>query len=417
MLAQGNVARGGCGVRAGIALAILATVGPAAPAADEATARVENKDQPAEGTLRLEVTERWRTGGDDSEILIGDARAAAVNERGEILVLDNRLVQVLVFSPQGELLRTLGREGEGPGEFRMPLDLVLLQDGRIGICQAMPGKIVLLDSDGNPAGSIDAGGNDPTAGGFSFFDEVRASGDHLVVAGRQLKRAGQSFERRRYLARLHPDGREIVRFIDETAPDRILAGRFVEREEHFVTRGGWALGPDGRVYAARDRDRYAIDVYDPDGTPVRVITREFAPWKRTAEERGRVGEGLLVMINGQRVEVEAEPEDHDPCVIGMQVMADGELWVLNSRGTREQPAGILQTYDVFDPQGVFARRVAIAMPGDPQQDRLFLLDGRRMLLVKNAADAARRQAAPEDEDAPARPLEIIYYEAPVEAGR
>ena len=377
------------------------------------TPRIDHGARPPEETVTWRLEERWRIGGDEEEVIIGSVRDAAVDQAGNLYLLDGRLAQVLVYSPEGELLRTLGREGEGPGEFRMPLDLELFPDGRIGVCQPMPGKIVFLDRAGNPAGSLEAGGSDPTAGGIGFFDEIQARGDHLVVAGRQLKRSGQGFDRRRYLAALDPQGQESVRFLDESAPDRIVSGRYVEREEYFVTDGGWAMGPDGRVYAAPERDRYAIHVYEPDGTPARVVTREFRPWKRTAEEKGRVGEGLLVMVNGRRVEIEAEAEDHDPCIVGMHVAPDGELWVLNSRSTRDQPEGIFQTYDVFASDGRFVRQVALACPGDPQQDRLFPLDGRRMLLVPNAREADRlgpgRDAAEAADEEPAS-LQVICYE-------
>jgi hypothetical protein len=43
-----------------------------------------------------------------------------LDARGNLYVLDLFLAQILVLSPSGELLRTIGREGSGPGEYIRP---------------------------------------------------------------------------------------------------------------------------------------------------------------------------------------------------------------------------------------------------------------------------------------------------------
>jgi len=388
---------------------------PAAFAAGAGTgALVAIGEEPREGTIVIRPVERWRAGGDEDETLIGNVRTAAIDAGGDIYLLDNRLAQVLVYSPSGELLRTLGREGDGPGEFRRPMDLILTGDGRVGVCQGMPGKIVFLDREGKPAGSLEAGGNDPTTGGFSFLAEARARGDALVVAGRLMTRREGGFDVRRYLARLNEDGSEKVCYLESNITDHLVQGRFVERDEHFVTQGGWALGADGTVYAAPERDRYVIQAYAADGTPLRRIARDaFRPWKRTAEEKEQVGRNLVVVANGRRVDLQVEAEDHAPCIVGMHAMADGDLWVLNSRGARERPAGVFATYDVLDEQGGFARRVALELPGDPERDRLLLLDDRRLLVIKNATDRESMEPGRDGRETSAEeplPLEVIFYE-------
>ena len=55
------------------------------------------------------------------------------DDDGNIYLLDSQLSEVKVFSPDGEPLKTLSREGDGPGEFRalssvhvLPGDTLLL---------------------------------------------------------------------------------------------------------------------------------------------------------------------------------------------------------------------------------------------------------------------------------------------------
>ncbi|MBD3335244.1 MAG: hypothetical protein GF355_06980 [Candidatus Eisenbacteria bacterium] len=125
-----------------------------------------------------------------------------------------------------------------------------------------------------------------------------------------------------------------------------------------------------------------------------------------------MGEGMVVVVNGERVQMEVEAEDHPPCISAMHVTDDGELWVLSCNSGHEQPPGIMQTYDVFDKEGHFIRQVSVASPDDASEDRLFLLDGESAVCVKNLTQAARSHVAArsgQDDEATSGPLEVIYY--------
>jgi hypothetical protein len=52
---------------------------------------------------------------------------------GRIAVVDQRRYQVFVFAPDGSPLRTIGRRGQGPGEFRYPIRLLRAGDDSIGV--------------------------------------------------------------------------------------------------------------------------------------------------------------------------------------------------------------------------------------------------------------------------------------------
>jgi len=135
---------------------------PAASAGDSTTVDgvplVRNPAVPADGERELLLDELWRRGGwDDEEIMFGAIRRAVVADDGTVFLLDGQLAEIKVLSPTGELQATLGREGDGPGEFRNPTDLCLLPDGTVAVTQMFPGKIVKLTRDGEPAGTITVG--------------------------------------------------------------------------------------------------------------------------------------------------------------------------------------------------------------------------------------------------------------------
>ncbi len=371
-----------------------------------------NGSLPSQGTQTLRLQEQWRAGGEGSEVLLGLVADATIDADGNVYVLDRQLSQVHVFGPDGSLLRTLGREGEGPGEFRFPTNIVLLPDGRVGVSRVMPGSIVLLGRDGAPAGTIhigEAGASAP----MQFLDEVLCEGDRLIVSGRSLHRRSEGVEREMYVGLLDLNGKEQARLMARLGSDPIMSRKYVERDEYWVSRGGMAAGRDGRVYLAPERDRYAISVYSPTGKLDRVIERECRPRKRTDEEKSRVGSGMVAIVNGERVRFEIVAEDFPPCIQGMNAMTDGNLWVVPAPEADALPAGILQVYDVFSPAGEFTRRVQLAGPGDRDEDRVLLLGPDRVLVVKGAAEAIRAMTgegrSAGQSEAAGEPLEIVCY--------
>ena len=112
--------------------------------ASDAPPRVANPDRPVNGVATCSLDELWRRGGEQDELFFGLVVQACAAPTGEIFLLDAQLNEVLVLSPAGDLLRTIGREGEGPGEFRGAGDLLLMPEGTVGIVQRMPGAIVLM---------------------------------------------------------------------------------------------------------------------------------------------------------------------------------------------------------------------------------------------------------------------------------
>ena len=98
-------------------------------------------ESPRDGTTVLRAHEVWRLGSDD-ETIIGLPYDVALGPDGNIYVLDIKTFDVKVLSPKGELLRTIGRKGEGPGEFSSPSSLVFLSKDVVGVSQAQPGRIV-----------------------------------------------------------------------------------------------------------------------------------------------------------------------------------------------------------------------------------------------------------------------------------
>ncbi|MBD3236483.1 MAG: hypothetical protein GF330_07255, partial [Candidatus Eisenbacteria bacterium] len=311
--------------------ALTALVGAAA--AEGAVAEhVRNSGPPLRGEHTLQLEELWRLDLESEALLLGMIGDVAEGPDGNLYLLDRQTAEVHVFSSAGEHLRALSRQGEGPGETRRPRQLLFLADGTLGIVESSPGRIVRLGLDGIPAGEIVPGGEE-AAQGMRLLWRAAARGDALVGCTEALQPGQGSFRRVRSLDRLAPDGAILATYL-ESAQERDMANfKWNEAEDYFVHQGGFALGPDGYVYAAPERDRYRIDVYAPDGERIRTIERaDFERVKRTAAEREQADAGMRMVINGR--EIEKEIADYEPCIYQLRVDSHGRLWVTHSRSVR-----------------------------------------------------------------------------------
>ena len=65
------------------------------------------------------------------EYIFGDVTSVAADQQGRIYVSDRLSPSVRAFGPDGEFMAWIGREGEGPGEFTWPVDILPAADGKL----------------------------------------------------------------------------------------------------------------------------------------------------------------------------------------------------------------------------------------------------------------------------------------------
>lgn len=95
---------------------------------------------------------------------------------GRLLVVDGMEATLRVFDESGNLIRRIGRTGDGPGEFREPIAAVALQDGRLAVLDRGRMFVSFFDSAGVFTGGWQVPGISP--GGL----EVLPDGGLLIAA-------------------------------------------------------------------------------------------------------------------------------------------------------------------------------------------------------------------------------------------
>jgi 6-bladed beta-propeller len=372
---------------------------------------ISNGATPADGLFQLELKEQWRAGGLDEEILFGVIGDVTTDAAGNVYILDSQLCQVMVFSPDGEFLRTLSRQGEGPGEVQQPTGLVMLPENKIGIVMGYPGKIVTLTAEGIPTGTLHPVG-DPADGGFGILRGATCVNDRIIACGGSLSfDAGTGMGRNsRFLSTADLTCETPIRFLEKTTEMQLAAQKFVEVDDYFV-EGRWDVASNGRIYVAANRDGYDISVFDPAGQQIELIERDYQPRKRTQSEKDLVGSDMHIRVDGHELEMERFVEDHDECITQLIVRADDSLWVMPPQGRHDQATGILETWDVYDTAGAFTRQVAIPAGDEIRTGISFFLGADRLLIVKGAdLDNVPGNDETQDEEFETEPIEVICYQ-------
>jgi hypothetical protein len=372
--------------------------------------RTDNGDRPRDGDQWLELRELWRRGDENDDIFFGLISACVVDDEGLLYLLDSQLSEIHVFSPAGEYLRTIGREGEGPGEFRRASTMTWLPDGSLGVVQRFPGQVVKLTPEGVPAGVILP--SDPVTGGRDLMRGAQLSGDGIVFCGAHMTRTEDGRLRRDFLSLYDADGTEKVEYLGKNDEADFSARSFNEIDRDFIGGGRWTVRGDGHVVVAPERDAYTLHVYAPAGELTQLITRIAKPYRRTKEKLDRLESSWKQSRMYQRSQAEQIFAETEPMISALSAGADGELWVLPAEGRFGQPEGILQTWDVLSDEGEWLRRVALAAPGDGERERVILLPDGHVLVVAGCQDAVDAQdgLSTEDvEDEEPAPMEVIMY--------
>ncbi|HKK70199.1 MAG TPA: hypothetical protein VKA86_03215 [Candidatus Krumholzibacteria bacterium] len=391
------------------AVALIATVAHAQPPV------VDNPSTPPAGRTARDATELWRVGGYDEDFLFGIVGSAAVAGDGTTYLLDEQLSEITAIDPDGRVVATFGRAGEGPGEMDQGRGIMMLPGGRVGVLNMRPPKLITYDAAGTPAGDVSLVGNE----GFHFAIAATAAGDRVVVqtASTTIRETTQVSENA--LRAVDPATGEFVvdYLIHSEERDRLGSGGDVVitiGSPDFV--GDWALAADGTLYAVRDPDDYAIEVRDARGEHVRTIRRAFERVPRQEEDVERDMAQRRAMA--ERTGGSFDPDTVDtlePAIVDVFARPDGELWVLPGEGLAIEDPEVVGVFDVFDRQGRFVRQVELRAPYDRATDRMTLqgdalvvfedLVGARgggMMIMGDAVEQ-------EEDDEEADPLAIARY--------
>ena len=384
---------------------------------DNGTLYVRNGPVPRDGIRTVELRELWRAGGEDEELFFGMVPRIESDRDGNIYILDAQLCHIHVFSPDGTLLRTLFREGDGPGEIRGPRDMLLMGDGTAGMVLETGGAVAFVKSNGDPAGSFSLSGSQ---GGIYSLVSGSGSDSILVLAGTSIS-PGERPEirlRHNFIGTFTRDGNPVATLASTDIERNLMNLLIDEREDMPPFLWCFDVGPEGDIYTITDRNRYTISIFRPDGSLKMVIEREYEPFPRSEEDCASFSGMLETANENLPIEVTVEIERNHAAVAylqrGITVLDDGSLWVLTERGARSETAGIMAAFDVFDCEGEYINRIELYAPHDGSRVGIIPVSSDRFVVIKGYLESLASQfgngATFDEADGAWEHPEVIVYQ-------
>ncbi|MEW6455181.1 MAG: 6-bladed beta-propeller [Acidobacteriota bacterium] len=110
---------------------------------------MKNPSEPVYGELILELKEILSIGNPDEEnYSFSDAWNFDLDGAGNFYVLDSGNFRIQVYDENGKYLKTIGKKGQGPGEFERPFGMKLDKKGNVYVYDSPKRGLLVFDREG-----------------------------------------------------------------------------------------------------------------------------------------------------------------------------------------------------------------------------------------------------------------------------
>ncbi len=282
---------------------------------------------PEAGLLRLVEELRIAPGAEDTS-LFAEVAEFDVGRNGELYVFDNPNRVLFIFDSTGALLRRVGRQGAGPGEFNANNGMVVLRDGRLAQWDARNRRISFFSA----GGDFESSWVVPT--GFSTSNGIRTDSSGQLYAYRPVTapRDGEILGRMG-LRRFSSEGALTDSLVPPDLPwTRVVYVASVKDNTSATSpthapRFQWQWHPDGYFVSAAT-ERYEIEVSRP-VHPLRIVRdapQISVPEAERSWDQARITFNLRMTDPGWQFNGPPIPATKPP-VAGLHVARDGRIWV------------------------------------------------------------------------------------------
>jgi hypothetical protein len=318
----------------------------------DGVAVVRNPAEPMypEGALALEEDLTIGTASGAEEYMFIRLRGLTVDDQGLIITLDQRKPRIDVFGNDGQHLRSIGRRGQGPGEFQAPFFVALAPAGEMLVGEM--NRLTFFDREG-----LFLRSQDNSVGPLAFVKYL-ASGD--AVGTRMV----MDEEKPRYeVALCGPDLKPKQALAFSPMPDPSTKFRL------FASVVRWDIANGREIVCASGEGDYRLSVFDSEGRLVRTIFKAYDPVPVSDQDIAR-----QMKQHGIQSRDEITVPRSLPPISWVYADEAGRIYV--STWQRDPGSGVA-VFNIFDPEGRYLCDYPI--PGEP----LVFKDGKLYAIVQD----------------------------------
>jgi len=306
---------------------------------------VKNTKYPIYDDPVLELAEDLVIKGSEEieEQMFQNINTLDVDEEGHLYILDEQAGNIKVFDASGSFQKTIGRKGQGPGEFGMPISLFLSQQNQIIVNDMGQRKVQYFDKEGNYLKEFSI------ADKFLFFGPMVTSNGDLIVTYTIPQEKPATV-----LQKFNPKFESILTFTSIPMDIPPVINIFVARS---LTSLRWAVTyNDEIIWADIKNPEYELRFHDTDGKLKRIITRDYDPISITTDDKDRLMEQTFGDNPTDQWDVRF-PDNYPP-FLGFSFDDLGHLFIKRYDQEADEVGNL---YDIFDSGGKYIAQMLFKM--------------------------------------------------------
>ncbi|MDH5468479.1 MAG: 6-bladed beta-propeller [Candidatus Aminicenantes bacterium] len=194
----------------------------------------------------------------------------AIDDKGNIFILDKKAGNIKIFDKNGKSLKTIGRKGEGPGEFGAPERCAFTPNNELYVYDSGRRIIHIFNIDGEFKREV------PVS--MPFFEGPKFTSKGEIIASHGVMGEKPFFELKKFDSEMSP----ILSFtsIPMLKPPKVHVFVYLTASDLK-----WDVSSrDEIIWGIMTTPEYELFVHNEDGKYIKRITKEFTPVKLSKKE-------------------------------------------------------------------------------------------------------------------------------------
>jgi hypothetical protein len=287
------------------------------------------------------------------EYMFSDITDIAVDEEERIYILDSKKSHINVFNKMGRYTKTIGNEGQGPGEMRRPTSLRITAKNEIIVNDSDTRKLHFFTLDGNFLRAV-------SQKKMNFFPNLKVDNEGNIVASYMIVHKEVTY----VLKKFDPQLEEIFTVFST----KVLKYPYINP---FFPRCYWEITTENNLIWGFP-DKYELHIINSEGKPIKKIIKKYDPIKITEEEKEEVIKERFGGPEGIAPGVKLSWNEHHNAFIYLSIDDKGRIFTRTYEKVSEHDG---YYYDVFDTEGKYIVKVILgARPQSWKKGKLYTIE-------------------------------------------